>query len=195
MRCGVLSTGYKKSTSRAGSVRARIRFNTGMTLGHLGDAPRRIVLLASRRENTLQQGVASRRQKDSRTWSNGRTGNGSLELSIWRVEVRFCDARSREPWNWMQLETFVGMVEDGGVRGAAERVFRTQPAVSIAVSKLERGLEAPLFDRSMRHEYCLTQAGAALYEHATLRPSRVRAAGVAWQTHRRYQSWLTVHSP
>jgi DNA-binding transcriptional LysR family regulator len=58
----------------------------------------------------------------------------------------------------MQLEMFVAVVEEGSVRAAAERVFRTQPAVSIAVSKLEREFEAPLFDRSKRHEYRLTQA-------------------------------------
>jgi DNA-binding transcriptional LysR family regulator len=67
----------------------------------------------------------------------------------------------------MQLEMFVAVVEEGSVRGAAERVFRTQPAVSIAVGKLEREFEAPLFDRSKRHEYRLTQAGEALYDHAT----------------------------
>jgi DNA-binding transcriptional LysR family regulator len=67
----------------------------------------------------------------------------------------------------MQLEMFVAVVEEGSVRGAAERVFRTQPAVSIAVSKLEREFEAPLFDRSKRHEYRLTQAGEAFYAHAT----------------------------
>jgi DNA-binding transcriptional LysR family regulator len=48
----------------------------------------------------------------------------------------------------MQLEMFVAVVEEGSVRAAAERVFRTQPAVSNAVSKLEREFEAPLFDRS-----------------------------------------------
>jgi DNA-binding transcriptional LysR family regulator len=67
----------------------------------------------------------------------------------------------------MQLEMFVAVVEEGSVRGAAERVFRTQPAVSIAVSKLEREFEAPLFDRSKRHEYRLTQAGEVLYVQAT----------------------------
>jgi DNA-binding transcriptional LysR family regulator len=67
----------------------------------------------------------------------------------------------------MQLEMFVAVVEEGSVRAAAERVFRTQPAVSIAVSKLEREFETPLFDRSKRHEYRLTQVGEALYQHAT----------------------------
>jgi DNA-binding transcriptional LysR family regulator len=67
----------------------------------------------------------------------------------------------------MQLEMFVAVVEVGSVRGAAERVFRTQPAVSIALSKLEREFETPLFDRSKRHEYRLTQIGESLYQHAT----------------------------
>jgi DNA-binding transcriptional LysR family regulator len=66
----------------------------------------------------------------------------------------------------MQLEMFVAVIEEGSVRGAAERVFRTQPAVSIAVSKLEREFEAPLFDRSKRHEYRLTPVGETLYAHA-----------------------------
>jgi len=66
----------------------------------------------------------------------------------------------------MQLEMFVAVVEVGSVRGAAERVFRTQPAVSIAMSKLEREFDAPLFDRSKRYGYRLTQAGEELYRYA-----------------------------
>jgi DNA-binding transcriptional LysR family regulator len=81
----------------------------------------------------------------------------------------------------MQLEMFVAVVEEGSVRAAAERVFRTQPAVSIAVGKLEREFEAPLFDRSKRHEYRLTQAGELLYHHATrmlgLRNETISAIG------------------
>jgi DNA-binding transcriptional LysR family regulator len=66
----------------------------------------------------------------------------------------------------MQLEMFVAVVEEGSVRGAAERVLRTQPAVSIAMSKLEREFEAPLFDRPKRQEYRLTPVGEALYQQA-----------------------------
>jgi DNA-binding transcriptional LysR family regulator len=81
----------------------------------------------------------------------------------------------------MQLEMFVALVEEGSFRGAAERVYRTQPAVSIAVSKLEREFELPLFDRSKRHEYRLTQAGKALYSYATrilsLRSEAISAVG------------------
>jgi DNA-binding transcriptional LysR family regulator len=67
----------------------------------------------------------------------------------------------------MQLEMFVAVVEEGSVRAAADRVLRTQPAVSIAMSKLEREFETPLFDRSKRHEYRLTQVGETLYDYAT----------------------------
>jgi hypothetical protein len=66
----------------------------------------------------------------------------------------------------MQLEMFVAMVEERSVRKAAERVFRKQPAVSIALRKLEKEFSAPLFDRSKRYEYRLTQVGQVLYEYA-----------------------------
>lgn len=66
----------------------------------------------------------------------------------------------------MKLGMFVAVVEEGSVRAAAERVFRTQPAVSIAVRALEEEFEAPLFDRSERYEFRRTQAGEALYRYA-----------------------------
>ena len=65
------------------------------------------------------------------------------------------------------MEMFVAVVEERSVRGAAERVFRTQPAVSIAIRKLEAEIGATLFDRSKRYEYRLTQAGEAMYSYAT----------------------------
>lgn len=66
----------------------------------------------------------------------------------------------------MQMEMFVAVVEERSVRGAAERVFRTQPAVSIAIRKLEEEIGATLFDRSKRYEYRLTQVGEAMYSYA-----------------------------
>ncbi len=68
---------------------------------------------------------------------------------------------------FQQLEMFVAVVEEGSVRRAAERVFRTAPAVSIAVRKLEQEMGAPLFDRSQRHRHQLTASGRVLYSHAT----------------------------
>ena len=65
----------------------------------------------------------------------------------------------------MQLEMFVATAEARGVQRAAERVFRTQPAVSMALRKLEEEIGAPLFDRSNRG-FVLTATGELLYESA-----------------------------
>jgi len=67
----------------------------------------------------------------------------------------------------MQLEMFVAVVEEGSVHKAAERVYRTQPAISIAVKKLENEIGSPLFNRSQRYDYQLTPAGELLYSYAT----------------------------
>lgn len=66
----------------------------------------------------------------------------------------------------MQIEMFVAVVEEGSVRGASERVFRTQPAVSIAIRKLEEEVGVALFDRTQRYDYRLTEAGEAMFSYA-----------------------------
>lgn len=48
--------------------------------------------------------------------------------------------------------------QDGSFSKAAEHLFMTQPALSIAVKRVESSLGAELFDRS-RHPLALTQAG------------------------------------
>lgn len=65
-----------------------------------------------------------------------------------------------------QLEMFVAIVDAGSVQLAAERVFRTQPAVSMAIRKLEEELGASLFNRSDRRP-ATTEVGRLLYEYAT----------------------------
>jgi len=67
---------------------------------------------------------------------------------------------------FQQLEMFVAVVETGSLRLGAERVFRTAPAVSIALRKLEEELGSSLFDRSEHHKYSLTAAGRMLYSYA-----------------------------
>lgn len=64
-----------------------------------------------------------------------------------------------------QLEFFLRVVEEGGFTKAAERVYRTQPAVSIAVKRLEEVVGAPLFDRSAK-TLTLTDAGRVLHQYA-----------------------------
>ena len=68
---------------------------------------------------------------------------------------------------FQQIEMFVAVVETGNVSRGAERVFRTAPAVSVALKKLEEEIGTALFDRSQRHPYPLTAAGRLLYSYAT----------------------------
>jgi DNA-binding transcriptional LysR family regulator len=65
-----------------------------------------------------------------------------------------------------QLEMFVGVAEERSVQRAAARVFRTQAAVSMAISKLEGEAGRPLFVRSRHEPFRLTETGAAFYDYA-----------------------------
>lgn len=64
-----------------------------------------------------------------------------------------------------QLEFFLKVVEEGSFSKAAVRVYRTQPAVSIAVRRLEEEIGAQLFDRSQKTP-TLTDAGELVYDYA-----------------------------
>ena len=64
-----------------------------------------------------------------------------------------------------QLEFFLKIVEEGSFSKAAERAFRTQPAVSLAIRRLEEEIGAPLFDRSQKSP-SLTEAGRAFHGYA-----------------------------
>src|SRR5437867_3753553 len=65
----------------------------------------------------------------------------------------------------LQLEHFLAIVEERTFTRAAERVSRTQPAVSQSIKKLEEEVGAPLFARDV-HEVSLTEAGRVLAEYA-----------------------------
>ena len=63
-----------------------------------------------------------------------------------------------------QLEMFVALADARSVQRAAEKVFRTQPAVSMAMAKLEEEIAGRLF---VRHDHFrLTSAGEVLYSYA-----------------------------
>jgi DNA-binding transcriptional LysR family regulator len=64
-----------------------------------------------------------------------------------------------------QLEFFVTVVEEGSFSKAALRVYRTQPAVSIAIRRLEEEIGAPLFERSQKTPM-LTEVGELVYDYA-----------------------------
>jgi DNA-binding transcriptional LysR family regulator len=57
------------------------------------------------------------------------------------------------------------VLEEGSFSRAADAVCRTQPAVSIAIRRLEEEIQAPLFDRSQKTP-TLTAAGQVVREYA-----------------------------
>jgi DNA-binding transcriptional LysR family regulator len=64
-----------------------------------------------------------------------------------------------------QLRMFLAVAADRSFSRAAERMYRTQPAVSQAVQRLEEELGERLFDRSSK-EARLTEAGHVLEDYA-----------------------------
>ena len=64
-----------------------------------------------------------------------------------------------------ELQVFLTVAREGSFSRAAERLYRTQPAVSLAIRKLEESLGQPLFVRGAR-PVRLTDAGNLLREYA-----------------------------
>jgi DNA-binding transcriptional LysR family regulator len=64
-----------------------------------------------------------------------------------------------------QLEVFLSVARERRFSRAAEKLFRTQSAVSQTIRKLELDIGEPLFDRTSR-EGVLTDAGRVLQEYA-----------------------------
>src|SRR5216683_3785521 len=64
-----------------------------------------------------------------------------------------------------QLEVFLTVARERQFSRAAEKLYRTQSAVSQTIRKLEEQIGEPLFDRSSR-EGVLTDAGRVLQEYA-----------------------------
>ncbi len=64
-----------------------------------------------------------------------------------------------------QLEAFLAVAEERGFSRAAQRLHRTQPAVSQVIRKLEEAVGETLFDRAAR-DGSLTAAGKLLRDYA-----------------------------
>jgi len=64
-----------------------------------------------------------------------------------------------------QLEALVIIAQERSFSRAAERLARTQPAISIAIKKLEEEIGVPLLDRA-RKNIALTDAGEVMFEYA-----------------------------
>lgn len=61
-----------------------------------------------------------------------------------------------------QIETFITVVECGSFKSASEKLFRSQPAISVAVKKLEEELGVTLFNRE-EYRPKLTEQGEAFF--------------------------------
>lgn len=77
-----------------------------------------------------------------------------------------------------ELEVLVAVAQERGFSRAAERLRRTQPAVSQAIRRLEEEVGTRLVDRSSK-DGTLTAAGAALHAHALQMLNLRRDAEVA----------------
>lgn len=77
-----------------------------------------------------------------------------------------CASGRRKIMEMMQLQMLIAVAEERTLQRAAERVFRTQPAVSIAIGKLEEEVGAKLFDRSQGRDFRLTKSGEILLSYA-----------------------------
>src|SRR5579885_3181430 len=64
-----------------------------------------------------------------------------------------------------QLGIFLTVANEKSFSRAAEKLMRTQPAVSLAVQRLEAELREKLLDRSLK-DGTLTDAGKIVYEYA-----------------------------
>ena len=64
-----------------------------------------------------------------------------------------------------QLEIFLCIADERSFSRAAEKMLRTQPALSIAIKRLEEELGETLFDRSSKSG-TMTEAGKILYSYA-----------------------------
>lgn len=65
----------------------------------------------------------------------------------------------------LHLEHFLAVVDEGTFTRAAQRLNRTQPAISQSIRRLEEEVGAPLFARDL-HEVSLTEAGRVLADYA-----------------------------
>jgi DNA-binding transcriptional LysR family regulator len=79
-----------------------------------------------------------------------------------------------------QLESFLHVAEERSFSRAAEKMLRTQPAISISIKRLEEELGESLFDRSSKSG-TLTEAGKILHSYAqrmiNLRDEALSAVG------------------
>lgn len=68
--------------------------------------------------------------------------------------------------DWNLLRTFVVIVQERSITGAAARLNVTQPSVSAALRRLEERLDMRLVERGSGQNFVVTRAGEAVYREA-----------------------------
>ncbi len=68
--------------------------------------------------------------------------------------------------DWNLLRTFMVIVQERSITGAAQRLNVTQPSVSAALRRLEERLEHRLVERGAGRDFSITQAGEVVYSEA-----------------------------
>ncbi|HML44073.1 MAG: LysR family transcriptional regulator [Hyphomicrobium zavarzinii] len=86
------------------------------------------------------------------------------------------DASASLPFDLRSLEIFLSVCETGAMSSAARALGLTQPAVSLAISDLERKLGHELFDRTVR-PLAVTLAGGLLRQRASALLAEARQIG------------------
>src|ERR1700676_5768303 len=101
--------------------------------------------------------------------ARSKTYNSSVRISFASI-IRFpneylsCN-KDDKTMELSQLEVFLAVAREHRFSRAAEKLYRTQSAVSQTIRKLEDELGEALFDRSSR-EGVLTDAGKVMLEYA-----------------------------
>ncbi|MFC3182466.1 LysR family transcriptional regulator [Cypionkella sinensis] len=92
--------------------------------------------------------------------------------------IGFIDGASMIPLDSDLMRAFLAVVDEGSVTAAADRIGRTQSAVSMQIRKLEESLGQPLFTRLPRG-VVLTPRGAQLLPYARRVTSLLEEAATA----------------
>ena len=94
--------------------------------------------------------------------------NSSRKVDIKKIYCfYYLDKYNQSTMTLEQLKSFCAIVEYGGFRAAANKLYKSQSAVSIALSKLESELNLSLFQRN-QYRPTLTNEGKALYKKAVV---------------------------
>lgn len=87
---------------------------------------------------------------------------------------------AHETLDWNLLRTFIAIVQEKSISGAAKRLFVTQPAVSLALKRLEAQLGQSLVERNS-HVFKVTKAGQIVYQEAIAMHSNIARLSLAVQ--------------